>query len=222
LLFCSCNRYCLRFSNLIIIFNLTVFHGNHKSKITISIAKIPGKSAVCKLPDLGKNSQDAQWKIIRITSMEVDFWVVKSRGCENSHATEVKCSNILQKSWISYRKRSETNVKAAENPKFSGFHSSFPSRNDFLIKILLQYRWKVQNFRGFDVYFAYFSVWNFIRQICGLIRQAKSLKLKLKKSPFFRLCSLSDNMRPLWFWENWACVTIKNLKIKSKSFTLNH
>jgi hypothetical protein len=27
------------------------------------------------------------------------------------------------------------NVKAAENPKFSGFHSSFPSRNDYVIKI---------------------------------------------------------------------------------------
>jgi hypothetical protein len=42
-------------------------------------------------------SVTAQWKIIRITSMEVDFWGVKSSGCENSHATEVKCSNIPQK-----------------------------------------------------------------------------------------------------------------------------
>jgi hypothetical protein len=56
--------------------------------------------------------------------MEVDFWGVKSRGCENSHATEVKCSNTLQKSLISYPNRSEMNVKAAENPKFSGYHSS--------------------------------------------------------------------------------------------------
>jgi hypothetical protein len=31
-----------------------------------------------------------QWIIISITSMEVNFWGVKSRGCENSHATEVK------------------------------------------------------------------------------------------------------------------------------------
>jgi hypothetical protein len=29
------------------------------------------------------------------------------------------------------------------------------------------------DFCDFDVYFAYFSVWNFICQICGLIRQAK-------------------------------------------------
>jgi hypothetical protein len=29
--------------------------------------------------------------------MEVDFGGVKSNGCENSHATEVKCSNIPQK-----------------------------------------------------------------------------------------------------------------------------
>jgi hypothetical protein len=27
--------------------------------------------------------------------MEVDFWGVKSSDCENSHATEVKCSNII-------------------------------------------------------------------------------------------------------------------------------
>jgi hypothetical protein len=40
----------------------------------------------------------AQWKNISITSMDVGFWGVKSSGCENSHATEVKCSNIPQKS----------------------------------------------------------------------------------------------------------------------------
>jgi hypothetical protein len=39
-----------------------------------------------------------QWKNISIASMEVDFWGVKSSGCENSHATEVKFSNIPQKS----------------------------------------------------------------------------------------------------------------------------
>jgi hypothetical protein len=30
--------------------------------------------------------------------MEVDFWGVQISGCENSLATEVKCSNIPQKS----------------------------------------------------------------------------------------------------------------------------
>jgi hypothetical protein len=40
---------------------------------------------------------ESQWKNISITSMEVDFWGVKSSGCENLHATEVKCSNIPQK-----------------------------------------------------------------------------------------------------------------------------
>jgi hypothetical protein len=64
----------------------------------------------------------AQWKIISITSIEMDFWRVESSGCENTP------------------KIASLNVKAAENPKFSGFHSSFPSRNEFLIKILLQYR----------------------------------------------------------------------------------
>jgi hypothetical protein len=38
----------------------------------------------------------AQWENISITSMEVDFFGVKSSGCENSHATEVK-SSILRK-----------------------------------------------------------------------------------------------------------------------------
>jgi hypothetical protein len=41
---------------------------------------------------------DTQWENISITSMEEDFWGVKSSGCENSHATEVKYSNIPQKS----------------------------------------------------------------------------------------------------------------------------
>jgi hypothetical protein len=102
--------------------------------------------------------------------MEVDFWGVKSSGYENSHATEVKCSNIPQNSYISYRKRSEMNVKATENLKLSGYHSSFPSRNDFLIKVLSQYRCRWGFFRAkfpmkmkaakfyFDVYFAFFSV----------------------------------------------------------------
>jgi hypothetical protein len=35
--------------------------------------------------------------------MEVDFWGVKSSGCEKSHATKVKCSNIPQKSYISFQ-----------------------------------------------------------------------------------------------------------------------
>jgi hypothetical protein len=39
-----------------------------------------------------------QWENISITSKEVDFWGVKSSGCKNSHAIEVKCSNIPQKS----------------------------------------------------------------------------------------------------------------------------
>jgi hypothetical protein len=33
-------------------------------------------------------SNGTQWENISITSMEVDFWGVKSSGCENSHATE--------------------------------------------------------------------------------------------------------------------------------------
>jgi hypothetical protein len=39
--------------------------------------------------------------------MEVDFWGVKSSGCENSHATEVKCSNIRKAISIPKKKRNE-------------------------------------------------------------------------------------------------------------------
>jgi hypothetical protein len=45
-----------------------------------------------------KDTKSSQWENISITSMEVDFWRVKNSSCENSHATEVKCSNIPQKS----------------------------------------------------------------------------------------------------------------------------
>jgi hypothetical protein len=40
----------------------------------------------------------AQWENIGITSLEVDFWGVKSSDCENSHAPEVECSNNHKKS----------------------------------------------------------------------------------------------------------------------------
>jgi hypothetical protein len=49
------------------------------------------------------------------------------------------------------QKKSEMNVKAAENPKLSGFHSSFPSRNDFLIKVLSQYRCRFGFFRAMEI-----------------------------------------------------------------------
>jgi hypothetical protein len=41
----------------------------------------------------------SHWENISITSMEVEFWEVKSIGCKNSSiATEVKSSNIPQES----------------------------------------------------------------------------------------------------------------------------
>jgi hypothetical protein len=51
--------------------------------------------------------------------------------CENSYATEVKCSNIPQKSKISYRKRREMNVKAAENQNFPATIPHFPAATTF-------------------------------------------------------------------------------------------
>jgi hypothetical protein len=62
--------------------------------------------------------------------MEVDFWGMKSSGCENSHATEVKCSNMPQKSY-SYRKRSEMNVKAAEIQSFPATIPHLPAEKIF-------------------------------------------------------------------------------------------
>jgi hypothetical protein len=65
----------------------------------------PGGRRISSVVDDLKNNffemmtfHPAQWENISITSIEVDFWRVKSSGCENSHATEVKCSNIPQKS----------------------------------------------------------------------------------------------------------------------------
>jgi hypothetical protein len=82
-----------------------------------------------------------------ISSIEVHFWGVKSSGCENSHAIEVKCSNIPLKSNISYRKRSEMNVKIVE---IQSFPATIPisQQKRLLIKVLLQYRlaWFIQKF----------------------------------------------------------------------------
>jgi hypothetical protein len=51
----------------------------------------------------------------------------KCSVCEKSHSTEVKCSNIPQKSLISYRKRSEMNVKAVI--------PHFPAETTFIFRI---------------------------------------------------------------------------------------
>jgi hypothetical protein len=71
----------------------------HVSSIQLPIARFLGESH--QLP--------TQWENISITSMEVDSWGVKSSGCENSHAAEVKCSNIPQKklNFILKKKRNE-------------------------------------------------------------------------------------------------------------------
>jgi hypothetical protein len=51
--------------------------------------------------------QSTKWKIIRITSMEVDFWGVKSSGCENSQATEVLTHSSEKLNFIPQKKRNE-------------------------------------------------------------------------------------------------------------------
>jgi hypothetical protein len=128
--------------------------------------------------------------------MEVDFWGVKSSGCDNSLATELKCSNIPQKSQISYQKEVKWTWKPQKIQKFPASIPHFPAETTFGSKLFhntyvvrgfsKQWKWKPQNFdfRGFDVYFAYFSVWNFICQIRGLIGQAK----RSPKIPIFFDC----------------------------------
>jgi hypothetical protein len=104
-------------------------------------------------------SSTTQWENISISSMEVYFWGVKSSGCENSHVTEVKCSNIPQKSLISSRKRSEMNVKAAEIQSFLATIPYFPAETTFWSKFfhntdvvrgfsekIFPWKWKLQNF----------------------------------------------------------------------------
>jgi hypothetical protein len=59
-------------------------------------------------------------------------------------------------------------------PAETSFWSKFFHNTDVVRGFSEQWKCKPQdfNFHGFDVYLAYFSVWNFICQICGLIRQA--------------------------------------------------
>jgi hypothetical protein len=61
----------------------------------------------------------SQWKIISITFMDVDFWLVKCSGCENSHATEVKCSSISQKKLNFVRKSCKRSCQSRRKAKFS-------------------------------------------------------------------------------------------------------
>jgi hypothetical protein len=76
----------------------------------------------------------AKWKISSITYMDVNFWEVKFSCGENSHATEVKFSNISQEKLIC-----KINVKP---PKCKNLRLSFSfaSRNASTVKILLHYR----------------------------------------------------------------------------------
>jgi hypothetical protein len=92
--------------------------------------------------------------------MEVDFWGVKSSGCENSHVTEVKYSNIPQKS-IPKKKRN----KRQSRKKSKVFRPPFPisqqkrlfDQSSFTIQMSLGvFQSKISH--GNDVYFAYFSI----------------------------------------------------------------
>jgi hypothetical protein len=84
------------------------------------------------------------------------------------------------------------NVKAAENPKCSGFHSLFPRRNDFLIKILSQYRCR----------------WAFFRE-------KFPMEMKATKFRFARLRSLFRLFFGIKFCEIEICVGFELILIKT-------
>jgi hypothetical protein len=82
--------------------------------------------------------------------MEVDFWGVKSSDCENSHATEVKCSYIPQKSLISYRKKSAKNWhQICSTVKFAEQNSMFLR---FLGGICMGGTLRMSNFKMFSIF----------------------------------------------------------------------
>jgi hypothetical protein len=130
--------------------------------------------------------------------MEVDFWGVKSSGCENLHATEVICSNIPQKSWISDWKRSEMNVK----------ETTF-DQNSFTIQMSLGV---IQSNGNESRKILIFAALTFISRIFRYeILFAKYVNLldklkEVKKSPFFFECALVKRV-PTFFPYNALCST---------------
>jgi hypothetical protein len=99
----------------------------------------------------------AQWKIISITSLEVEWKAVVPRKAKFHSEKKVKWTWKPQKIRLSF-------LISQQKRLFD--------QNSFTIQMSLGV-FQFFYFHGFDVYFAYFSVWNFICQICGLIRQAK-------------------------------------------------
>jgi hypothetical protein len=55
-------------------------------------------------------------------------------GCKNSHATEVKCSNIHQKKLHFIRKSCKMTIKAAKNQEYPGLIFRFPAETILLSK----------------------------------------------------------------------------------------
>jgi hypothetical protein len=78
----------------------------------------------------------AQWKIISITSMDVDFWEVKYMVIRIYMLQKWSAWTFVRISYAKMLNKCQSRIES----KFSGFHSSFRSRNDFTIKIILHYR----------------------------------------------------------------------------------
>jgi hypothetical protein len=88
--------------------------------------------------------------------MEVDFWGVKISGCENSHATEVKCSNIPQ--IFHTEKEAKWTSKPQKIQNFLASIPHFPAETTFWSKFFYNtdvvrgfseqnfpWKWKPQN-----------------------------------------------------------------------------
>jgi hypothetical protein len=118
---------------------------------------------------------------ISITSMEVDFWgVVRIHMLPKWNAQtflrKAKFHTKKEVKWTSKPQKIQNCPASIPHfPAETTFWSKFFHNTDVVRGFSEQWKWKPHDFyfRGFDVYFAYFPVWNFTCQICGLIRQAK-------------------------------------------------
>jgi hypothetical protein len=139
-------------------------------------------------------NNSSQWKNINITSMEVDFWEWKAVVVRIHMLQKWNAQTFLRKAKCHTEKEAKWTSKPQKIQKFPASIPHFPAETTFWSKFChntdvfrgfskqnFPWKWKPQNldFRDFDGYFAYFSVWNYICQICGLLDK------RSKKYPFF-------------------------------------
>jgi hypothetical protein len=111
-----------------------------------------------------------EWKAVVVRIHMLQKWNAQT------FPRKAKFHTAKEAKWTS-KPQNIQNVPASipQFPAETTFGSKFFHNTDVVRGFSEQWKWKPLNVYicGFDVYFAYFSVWNFICQICGLIRQAK-------------------------------------------------